>query len=124
MNHKILIIEDNAGQATMLDFFFKSKGFDTIVCECAEDGFGVLENNKDISLITLDINLPGMNGLHLLAKIKENAKLKHVPIVMISALCQKNNKSKAIELGANDYFVKPISLEELEKIVDTYLKCS
>ncbi|MBD3808421.1 MAG: response regulator, partial [Epsilonproteobacteria bacterium] len=114
---KILIIEDNRAQLKILEMFFKQKGFKVICCENAEEGYEFLLKDNEISLVTLDINLPGMNGLHLLSKIRQDSKFDNIPIVMISALCQDSNIEKALELGANDYFVKPVSLEKLESIV-------
>lgn len=118
----IVIIEDNIAQLKILDFFFKKKGFHMITCESAEEGLEAIEKHKDIDMITLDINLPGMNGLQLLKKLRSDASLKHIPIIMISALKQGTNVQNALEMGANDYLPKPVSLEKLEKLVETYLK--
>jgi len=117
----IVMIEDNIAQLKILDFFFKKTGFHAIACESAEEGFKTIKKHKDIDLITLDINLPGMNGLQLLKKLRSDTSLKHIPIIMISALKQDINIQNALEMGANDYLPKPVSFEKLEKLVETYL---
>jgi len=123
MNKKILIIEDNPSQSKILEMFFRKKGFETIVCDNAEAGLKELEENNDFCLVTLDINLPGMNGLHLLSTIRRDPKFDNFPIVMISALCQDSNIDQAMKLGANDYLTKPVSLDKLESIIQKHIKC-
>jgi len=117
-----VIIEDNITQLKMLEFFFKKQGFDAITCQSAEEGLEVIEKHRDLDLITLDINLPGMNGLQVLKKLRSDTALRDIPIVMISALKQNVNIQDALKIGANDYLSKPISLKSLEQIVETYLK--
>lgn len=123
MKKEILIVEDNRSQSKILEMFFNHRGFDTFVCENAEDGLKMLKDNHNFCLMTLDINLPGMSGLHLLSLIRKDSKFDDTPIVMISALSQDINIVKAMELGANHYLTKPVSMNKLEGIIEKYLKC-
>ena len=68
-------------------------------------------------LILLDWNMPGMDGLAFLEKIKNTAALKHIPVMMVTTESEKENIIKAIQAGAINYLVKPFTIEELMKKV-------
>ena len=84
-----------------------------------QDGLDYLTSNgtTDLVLILSDINMPGMNGLELLAKIKQlNPEL---PVYMITAYSDESNYSQAMEFGCDDYFTKPLDFDSLkQKIVE------
>ena len=117
---KVLVIEDQEVQATLITFSLKSAGYDVITVESGEDALIVLED-QDIALITLDINLNGMNGLQFLSLIKASEKNKNIPVIIISGLKQESNINKAKELGANAYLRKPIVFAKFITIVKGYL---
>ena len=72
----------------------------------AENAFEVLEK-KNVRVIILDWNLPGMNGLQFLEKLRREKKWKHIRVIMASTINDKKRILKAISLGANDYMLKP-----------------
>ena len=116
----VLVIEDQEVQASLITFSLKSAGYDVITVESGEDALKVLEEH-DIALITLDINLNGMNGLQFLALIKASEKSREIPVIVISGLKQESNINKARELGANAYLRKPIVFTKFLEIVKGYL---
>jgi CheY-like chemotaxis protein len=118
----VLIIEDNPTQADMLQFFIEQSGYEALIAGSGEAGLALLRKTKGIGLITLDINLPGISGLHLLSTLKSDPILRHIPVVIISALGQKININKAIEAGADDYLVKPITRISLNFILKKFLE--
>ncbi|MCX5816174.1 MAG: sigma-54 dependent transcriptional regulator [Proteobacteria bacterium] len=112
MNEKIVIIEDDPGVRFFLEEALKGEGYTPLSFESYEDAFLTVAN--DISLIIMDINLPGIDGLSAIDEIK---KKTDTPIVIITAYGTKKNAMEAIQRGATDFFIKPIALDELKIVV-------
>jgi len=85
--------------------------------EEAEDGAEALEklsqSYREIDLILMDWNMPGMNGYDALLEIKSDSKYKDIPVMMVTTEGQQSNIIAAIRAGANNYLVKPFTVEEL-----------
>ena len=85
----------------------------------AEDGIEALEiaekKGVEIDLILLDINMPGMDGLELLKRLKQKGGLKKIPVMMVTTESEHENIIKSIQLGAINYLVKPFTMEQLIK---------
>jgi len=89
----------------------------------AQDGIEALEklaaHYKEIDLVLLDWNMPEMNGYDVLVEIKSSDKYKHIPVMMVTTEGQQSSIVAAVRAGANNYLVKPFTVEELEtKIVE------
>jgi len=86
--------------------------------EEAEDGAEALEKLSqsygEIDLVLLDWNMPGMNGYDALIEIKNNDKYKDIPVMMVTTEGQQSNIIAAVRAGADNYLVKPFTVEELE----------
>ena len=88
----------------------------------ANDGIQALNTllKEKVDLVILDVNMPLMGGMDLLAKIRENPKLKEVPVVL--ATTENNLREKGSQLGATAFLSKPIRVNDLHKIVKEILK--
>lgn len=118
---KIFIIEDEKPLSEALVTRLKNVGFET---ETAFDGAEALEKLKTLTpdVILLDIILPKMDGFAVLEKIKEDIKIKDIPVIVLSNLGQDADIKRALEMGAVDYFVKTQhSLAEIVALIKTYL---
>jgi two-component system chemotaxis response regulator CheY len=113
---KILSVDDSAIIRKII-----RNGVELLDYELLEAGDGVEalaildESSAHIKLILLDWNMPGMDGLDFLRKIKENPLLQHLPVMMVTTESEKENIIRAIQAGAINYMVKPFSIEELVK---------
>lgn len=117
--HSILLVEDEAKLGQIIRDELKRQGY---LVDLAVDGKEA-ENffkSKTYSIILLDVNLPYKSGLELCKEFR--AANKTVPIVMLTALGQIQDKVEAFELGAHDYLVKPFHFEELFARVKALLK--
>lgn len=124
MNDKtILIIEDDADIATLVDWHLKAEGFSTVV---RHDGTAGLETAmaERPDLILLDLMLPGIDGLSICKTLKKNRETEHIPIIMLTARGEEIDRIVGFELGADDYMVKPFSPRELILRVRAVLKRS
>ncbi|MDA3798684.1 MAG: response regulator transcription factor [Kiritimatiellae bacterium] len=118
---KVLIIEDDEDIRELEIFNLKQEGWKVLEAETAEEG---LESVKTTSpdIILLDLMLPGMSGLDFCRKIKSMNDYKSIPIIMVSAKGEESDIVTGLELGADDYVVKPFRPRELVARVRAVLR--
>ena len=104
----ILIIEDDPEIQDMLSFSMAREGWKLIQVKTGEEGIDSLHKNA-VNCVLLDIMLPGIDGLRLLKKIKESDKSRNVPVIIATARGEESDIITGLELGADDYVVKPYS---------------
>ena len=109
----ILIVEDNPINAKILEVNLQNKGYQTILAQSAKKALELLTSAPQIQLIIADIMMPEMDGLELLAKIKEQPEWKNIPVIMCSALADIETVKKAVKAGCNHYLIKPVKTEHL-----------
>ncbi len=118
-NSKILIVEDDKHQGSILAEYLNHKGYDTKLTLSGKEALITLERSY-FDLVLLDWRLPDMNGLEVLSKIKEKHPLTQ--IIMITAFATIERAVEAIKLGAYHYISKPVDLEELILLINRSLK--
>lgn len=101
----ILIVEDEPFLAEMYRDKFIKSGFEILLTNSAEDGLKVAKEYKP-DLILLDILLPNENGTSLLAWMREEMSIAHVPVLVFSNYDDEEMRNKALDLGAKDYLIK------------------
>jgi len=112
MSATILVVEDEPAIQELVAFTLRQAGHHPIGAHNAEDALGVVRNTLP-DLILLDWMLPGMSGVALARKIKGDAYTKDVPIIMLTARGDEQDKVTGLETGADDYITKPFSPREL-----------
>ncbi|MDR0623145.1 MAG: response regulator transcription factor [Treponema sp.] len=117
----IVIIEDDPEIQEMLSLAFAGEGWRLAAAKTGEEGFGVLEK-EGADCIILDIMLPGMDGLKTLKKIKNDGRFRTVPVIMATARGEEADIITGLELGADDYVVKPYSPRVLKARVRAALR--
>ncbi|MFA5363301.1 MAG: response regulator transcription factor [Candidatus Omnitrophota bacterium] len=118
---KILIIEDDKHISKLVQYNAEKSGYDCTVVEDGEEALDVL-GRQGADLIILDIMLPKMDGFEVCRVIKQNTKLKNIPIIMLTAKGEEVDRIVGLELGADDYVVKPFSPRELMLRVKAILR--
>ncbi len=123
MLQEILIIEDDADIAESLQYNFKREGFRPVVAESGEKGLRLaLDEKNPPSLIVLDLMLPGMSGMELCRRLRREPLTEKTPIIMLTAKAAEIDKIAGLELGADDYIVKPFSVKEVVARVRAVLR--
>jgi DNA-binding response OmpR family regulator len=117
---KILIVDDDAEIATLLDTILSLAGFDTVVINDSTQAMEAAESMQP-DLFILDLMMPEPNGFELCRMIRSNPNLINRPIIIITAMDNDDSKSIAHAAGANDYIVKPFDQEELPKRINLLL---
>jgi CheY-like chemotaxis protein len=118
----ILIIEDNEKNRKLVRDVLQVKGYKTIESETAEEGLK-LAIEKSPSLILMDIQLPGMDGITALKHLRTNPETKTIPVIAITASAMTYNRVTMLAEGFDGYQTKPISvkdfLEEVRRVLDS-----
>ncbi|MFH1822194.1 MAG: response regulator [Patescibacteria group bacterium] len=114
---KILLIEDDPFLLSMYTSKFEIENFQVVDAEDGEKGLKVAAREKP-DIILLDILLPKKDGFEVLKDLKSNAGLKHIPVILLTNLSQKDEVDKGLALGAVDYLIKAhfMPFEVVEKI--------
>lgn len=114
MLQNILIVEDDADIAESLHYNFKREGFRVTIAESAEKGLRLaLDEKHTPSLVILDLMLPGMSGMELCRRLRREPITENTPIIMLTAKAAETDKISGLDIGADDYIVKPFSVKEV-----------
>ena len=117
---KILVVDDMTAMRKILKTLLAQLGYKNV--DEAEDGkqaLEILKQNPDkYGLVITDWNMPHMTGIELVQAIRSDEKLKHLPILMVTAEAKKENVLAAIKAGVNNYIVKPFTAETLKEKIE------
>jgi DNA-binding response OmpR family regulator len=105
MEKKILIIEDEESLLDMYKSRFEKAGYQVLTANDGKSGIEIIQKQRP-DLVILDILMPEMDGYETIKKIRKNAQIKKIPILVLSNLGQPDEINKALKLGADDYVVK------------------
>ncbi|MFO7655552.1 MAG: PAS domain S-box protein [Bacteroidales bacterium] len=111
----LLLAEDDETSYKYLDYVLQNEGFNILHTVNGKDTVKAVKENPSISLVLMDIKMPGMNGLDATREIREFNR--EIPIIAQTAHALSGDKDKAIEAGCNDYISKPINADELMKLI-------
>ena len=118
---KILVVEDDSGISRLIAYNLDKAGYKATVAESGEQALELIQNEV-FDLFVLDLMLPGMDGLELCRRVRQDARLSASPVVIVSAKGEEVDRIVGVELGADDYVVKPFSPRELVLRVKAVLK--
>lgn len=109
---RILVVDDEDDILALLQYNLGQAGFETSV---ARDGFEALEKARaeEPDLIILDVMMPGMNGLEACRRIRQDAHLRNIPILMLTARTEEEDQVRGLDVGADIYLGKPVSVPVL-----------
>ncbi|MDF1592751.1 MAG: response regulator [Desulfobacterales bacterium] len=123
MTKKVLTVDDSSSVRKLVEFTLKTKGFGV---SSAGNGLEALElmAKERFDAVILDINMPQMNGLEFLQKIRADSTFASIPVVMLTTEGQDEDKDKAVSLGATAYIVKPFKPTQLLSLLEKILPSS
>lgn len=120
MKNKILIVEDNPDCRHILAFYLRNMGYEPHEAQTGRDGVDWAKNARP-SLIILDFALPDMNGLDVLALLKQDSTTCGIPVVILTAMTMHDIRTKALQAGAAAFLLKPTSPVVLDKTIKMVL---
>ncbi|GHF80725.1 chemotaxis response regulator CheY [Thalassotalea marina] len=117
-NMKVLVVDDFSTMRRIVKNLLRDLGFTNI--QEADDGSTALPMLKegDFDFVVTDWNMPGMQGIDLLKAIRADAKLQHIPVLMVTAEAKKEQIVMAAQAGVNGYIVKPFTAATLKTKLD------
>jgi len=119
-NTRILIVEDHRDIAEMMYDYFERRNYELDYASDGRMGFNLASQN-DYDVILLDLMLPEMDGLDVCSRLREESKV-YTPIIMLTARDTLEDKVRGLEIGADDYLVKPFEILELEARIKALMR--
>jgi CheY-like chemotaxis protein len=109
-----------ASNQKLLSHRLEGEGYRVVLSATGQEALDYLKTNP-IDLILLDIMLPGMDGEHVLQILQADRALKHIPVIMISALDEQESVRRCLQMGARDYLLKPFDPHQLHQCICMHL---
>lgn len=117
----VLIVEDNDKNLKLVRDILELRGFRTLAATTAEDGLVLAAENVP-DLVLLDIQLPGMDGVAALERLKGDARTAHIPVVALTAFAMQEDRQRFLSAGFDGYLPKPIDVMAFPLQVRQFLR--
>jgi two-component system cell cycle response regulator DivK len=118
---RILVIEDNSANMKLATVILEMRGHSVISATNAEDGL-TLASTSQPSLILMDIQLPGMDGLEATAVLKRDDATRRIPVIALTALAMNGDEERIRAAGCDGYIAKPLRYQAFLAVIDAQLK--
>ena len=109
----VLVADDEPHIGRIIKMKLEQGPFRVTLAYDSQEAIDALESQPDIDLVLLDLMMPNLSGLDVLARIRSNERLKHLPCIILTAAGQEAQHQKAMELGATEFLTKPFSPKKL-----------
>lgn len=117
----ILIVDDEVDLLELIEYNLKKAGYNVLKAENGPEGLRLARKHHP-DLIILDIMMPRMTGFEVVAELREDTELKHVPVLFLTARSDEETEVKGLDVGADDFLPKPISTAKLVARIKTALR--
>ncbi|MBQ0755387.1 MAG: response regulator [Gammaproteobacteria bacterium] len=117
----LLLVDDDMRNIYALSAQLEELSFNITIANNGREALDLLDENPDIDIVLMDIMMPEMDGYEAMAKIREQSRFQKLPILALTAKAMKDDRSKCIEAGANDYCSKPIDMSKLTSLMRIWL---
>jgi CheY-like chemotaxis protein len=120
-NSKILIVDDSSTNIVLLEAILNGRGYQIETAQSVKEAFQIIKK-ESVDLILLDLLMPKVNGYDFLKELKTNESTMQIPVIIVSAVADPENKKKSIEMGALDFINKPIDIQDFIDKIERILK--
>jgi CheY-like chemotaxis protein len=118
---RILVVDDSATNIVLLEAILNGQGYLIETAQSVKEAYQIIKK-ETVNLILLDLLMPRISGYDFLKEIKSNEGTKDIPVIIVSAVADPENKKRSIELGALDFINKPIDIQDFIERIDIILK--
>ena len=119
----VLLVEDEKSIVTLIKYNLEKEGFKVFCAETGEEALKIIKE-KTLDVVILDWMLPDVSGIEVCRQIKKDKKLKNIPVLILTAKGEPDDKIKGLEVGADDYVTKPFNNKELLLRIKSLIKRS
>lgn len=119
---RILVVDDEQDICEILQYNLETEGYEVVTANSAEEALGL--PLQEFGLILLDVMMGKMSGFQMARRLKDNTATAQIPIIFITALDSEDNLVKGLNIGADDYIAKPLSMKEVKARVRAVLRRS
>jgi len=109
----VLVVDDDVRNIFALSSVLERRGMKVLTASTGREAIDMLESTPGVSIVLMDIMMPGMDGYQTIQVIRENPALRRLPIIALTAKAMKGDREKCLEAGASDYLAKPVNTEQL-----------
>ena len=120
MRKTIMVVDDEKDLVEAIKLKLNAEGYNVVEAFDGQEALDILRKKRP-DLILLDIMMPHLNGYQVCREIKKDAKLKQIPVLMLTAKAQESDKFWGLETGADDYITKPFEFESLIESIKKHL---
>ncbi|WP_207536348.1 HAMP domain-containing protein [Desertivirga arenae] len=120
-NKKVLVVDDDVRNLFALTAAFERSQLQVITAESGREALEILNDNKDIDIVLMDIMMPEMDGYETIQWIRKEPKNKQLPIIAVTAKAMIGDRQKCIASGASDYITKPVKTDQLLSLMKVWL---
>lgn len=118
---RILVVEDNAMNMELAVDLLKLHGYDVLSAQTGPEALEIC-GRESLDLVLMDVQLPGMDGLTVTKKLKEDEKTRHIPVVALTAHAMKGDEERMLREGCVGYIPKPIDTREFPKAIEEFIQ--
>lgn len=116
----VLIIEDETDIQNFVSRVLELEGYQVLKASNGKTGMEIIRENP-VSLVVLDLRLPGPDGWSILREIKGNPSYSNIPVVVLTAIAESAQRRRTMRMGANQYLIKPLSAHSLSRTIASIL---
>ncbi len=121
INSRILVVDDSSTNIVLLEAILNGQGYQIETAQSVKEAYTIIKK-EPVNLILLDLLMPRVSGYDFLKEIKNNDATKDIPVIIVSAVADPENRKKSMEMGALDFINKPIDIQDFIAKVDSVLK--
>jgi putative two-component system response regulator len=121
MARRVMVVEDEPENRLFIGLMLRTEGYDVLEAEDGPAAFQLLTSGSVPDLILLDVMMPGLNGWQVFTRLREDERWKAIPVVMLTALAQRADVERAVELGVDGYLTKPFEPADLIHTIEETL---
>jgi CheY-like chemotaxis protein/two-component sensor histidine kinase len=121
LSRRVLVVDDDVRNIFALSTLLETQGMEVVSATNGRDAIDILQRRDDLSVVLMDIMMPGMDGYETMREIRREARFRTLPILALTAKAMKGDREKCLDAGASDYIAKPVNSDQLLSLLRVWL---